>query len=63
MPGTKSYPFDRCSSSWALIRIHLVRAYKKLEHQNITHLYKGRGYFVKNNNGQEEEGDIQAQKN
>lgn len=41
----------------------VAKAYKELEHQNVITTIKGRGSFVKNNDGQDEEIDIQTQKN
>ncbi|AIS03268.1 GntR family transcriptional regulator [Lactococcus lactis] len=40
----------------------VAKAYKELEHQNVITTIKGRGSFVKNNDGQDEEIDIQTQK-
>lgn len=40
----------------------VAKAYKELEHQNVITTIKGRGSFVKNNDGQDEKIDIQTQK-
>lgn len=40
----------------------VAKAYKELEHQNVITTIKGRGSFVKNNDGQDEKIDIRTQK-